>query len=79
MRKQTVTAVPEWVPQDDVYVDVHTLAERVFADCVSEDVIWRWARTGIIPYVRTGKTRGTVFHIGAVKAALRERETRAAQ
>ena len=77
MRKQTTA--PEWAPEEDVYLGVHALAEHVFAGCVSEDVIWRWARTGIIPCVRTGKTRGMVFHVGSVKAALRERETRAAQ
>lgn len=78
MRRQVVPA-PEWPPQDDIYLDVHGLAERVFGGTVSEDIIWRWARTGVIPCVRTGRTRGTLFHVGAVKAALRERETRAAQ
>lgn len=79
MRKQAIATTQEWVPQDDMYVDAHALADRVFGGTVSEDVIWRWARTGTIPYVRLGRTRGTMFHIGAVKAALRERETRAAQ
>ena len=61
-----------WAPEDDVYVSASSIAERVFAGELSEESIWRFARKGVIPYVKI-QGIGMRFHVGAVKQALRER------
>ena len=65
------TQTIQWAPEDDVYVSAASIAQRVFAGELSEDSIWRFARKGVIPYVRV-KGIGMRFHVGAVKQALRE-------
>lgn len=63
---------PQWAPEDDVYVGASSIAERVFAGELTEDSVWRFARKGVIPYVKI-QGLGMRFHVGAVKQALRER------
>lgn len=62
----------KWDVQDDIWVSASTIAERLFGGEVSEDTVWRWARTGVVPYTRT-QGKGIKFHLGMVKQALMER------
>lgn len=64
--------VERWNSQDDVFLSAAGIADRLFGGEITEDTVWRWARTGVIPYTRT-QGKGIKFHLGMVKEALFQR------
>lgn len=62
----------KWEPADDVFLSAAGIAERLFGGEISEDTIWRWARSGVIPYTRL-QGKSIKFHLGMVKEALLQR------